>query len=117
MSTHTLSSGTQRARERKRPGPGPVAAVVVLLLAFALVALAIVAIVAAQAADEARDDVNAGGVSAATHDSSTHDATANQALPLESFAGKTGANAEALAKAHAAYDATLPPIPPDSGST
>ena len=36
----------------------------------------------------------------------------DQSLPLESFAGKTGANAESLAKAHAAYDATLPPVPP-----
>ena len=33
-------------------------------------------------------------------------------LPLESFAGKTGEDAEALAKAHAATDASLPPVPP-----
>jgi len=92
----------------------PFAAVVVLLLAFAVGALVIAAIVAAQAADEARDDVSSGAAATAApvHDHSSHAATANQALPLESFAGKTGANAEALAKAHAAYDATLPPVPP-----
>jgi nitrite reductase (NO-forming) len=38
-------------------------------------------------------------------------ATHNTALPLESFAGKTAANAEALAKAHAATDARLPAVP------
>jgi nitrite reductase (NO-forming) len=111
MSTHTMSARAHR-RQGERRGVGPLAAVVVLLLAVAVGALAIAAIVAAQAADEARDDVNAGGVTAATHDHSTHDATASQALPLESFAGKTAANAEELAQAHAAYDATLPPIPP-----
>jgi nitrite reductase (NO-forming) len=35
----------------------------------------------------------------------------NTALPLESFAGKVGENAAELAKAHAPYDATLPPVP------
>jgi nitrite reductase (NO-forming) len=35
----------------------------------------------------------------------------NTALPLNSFAGMTGANAQELAAAHKPYDATLPPIP------
>jgi nitrite reductase (NO-forming) len=35
---------------------------------------------------------------------------ANVALPLESFAGKVAENAEELAKAHTAYDATLPAL-------
>ena len=112
MSTHTASSTTRfGARRDGGKGLGALAAVVVLLLAIAVGALAIVAIVAAQAADEARDDVNS-GASAAPAAHSTSDASANQALPLESFAGKTAANAESLAKAHAAYDATLPPVPP-----
>jgi nitrite reductase (NO-forming) len=34
----------------------------------------------------------------------------NTALPLESFAGKVGADAAELAKAHAPYDAKLPPL-------
>jgi nitrite reductase (NO-forming) len=115
MSTHT-ASGPAHIGRRREPGRGmsPFAAVVVLLLAFAVGALVIAAIVAAQAADEARDDVSSGAAATAApvHDHSSHAATANQALPLESFAGKTGANAEALAKVHAAYDATLPPVPP-----
>ena len=39
-----------------------------------------------------------------------HAADQNTALPLQSFAGKTGEDAEALAQAHPAYDATLPPV-------
>jgi nitrite reductase (NO-forming) len=34
----------------------------------------------------------------------------NTALPLQSFAGKTGEDAAELAQAHTAYDATLPPV-------
>ena len=114
MSTHTASSPARLGGRREGgKGVGPLAAVVVLLLAVGVAALAIAAIVAAQAADEARDDVNARALAPAQADGpSTHDATANQSLPLESFAGKTAANADALAKAHAAYDATLPPVPP-----
>ena len=116
MSTHT-ASGPARLGGRRDGGKGvgPLAAVVVLLLAVGVAALALAAIVAAQAADEARDDVRSGAAVAtapAAVDHSAHDATANQSLPLESFAGKTGANAESLAQAHAAYDATLPPVPP-----
>src|SRR4029079_8388814 len=32
-------------------------------------------------------------------------------LPIQSFAGVTGANAEELAKAHVATNAALPPVP------
>jgi len=35
----------------------------------------------------------------------------NTALPLNSFAGMTGANAQELAAAHKPYDAAIPPIP------
>ena len=71
--------------------------------------LAIAAVAAMHSADKARDDANAAASDAGGH--STHDATATQSLPIESFAGKTGADAEALAMAHTAYDATLPPVP------
>ena len=90
--------------------------VVVLLLGVAVGVLAIAAVVATQAADEARDEAKAatsGDTSAASATPhSAHDATAGQSLPLQSFAGTTAPNAEALAKAHAAYDATLPAVPP-----
>ena len=111
MSTHTAPSparlGGRRGGGR---GVGPLAAVVVLLLAFAVGALAIAAVVAAQAADEARDDVAASAaVPAADH--AADRAGAGPTLPIESFAGQTAANAESIAKARAATDATLPPVP------
>jgi nitrite reductase (NO-forming) len=92
---------------------GPFKLVVIVLLGIAVSVLAVVVLVVGQAADAARDDANAAVAAkapvAAQH--STHDATANQSLPLQSFAGKTAENAEELAKAHKPYDATLPPVP------
>ena len=80
-------------------------------------ALVVFSVLVGQAADEARDEARAatsGSAPAAAHDHASHRSAAddsNVSLPLQSFAGKTGANAEELAKAHAAYDATLPPAP------
>ena len=48
-------------------------------------------------------DRRAGGRSAAAHDH-------NVALPLASFVGEVPENADELAKAHKAYDATLPAL-------
>jgi len=93
-------------------GTGPFKLVVIVLLGIAVSVLAVAVLMVGQAADEARDDASAAvaktGIAA---EQSPHDATANSSLPLQSFAGKTVANAEALAKAHEPYDATLPPIP------
>ena len=93
-----------------RPRLGPVAAVVVILLGIAVAVLAVAAVVSMQAADEARDEASAAQPAAAStgHDHATDH---NTALPLSSFAGVVPANAAELAKAHTAYDATLPPIP------
>ena len=55
-------------------------------------------------ADDARDEA---AIAAGTTDHSVH-ADSNVSLPLQSFAGQTGENAEELAMAHAATDATLP---------
>ena len=82
-------------------------------------ALVVFAVVLSQAADEARDEAQAAkaepaaAATAASTQSPASDTAAdhNVALPLQSFAGKTGANADELAKAHVATDATLPPIP------
>ena len=82
--------------------------VVAVFLGIAVAVLSIVAVVLVRTADDARDDANA---SAATTDHSSHSADSNVSLPLQSFAGQTGADAEALAQAHPAYDATLPPVP------
>jgi len=87
-----------------------------ILLGLGVSALVVFALIVSQAADDARDEAQAakaapalpaaqaaaGGHSAADH---------NVALPIQSFAGQTGANAEELAMKHQATDATLPPIP------
>jgi nitrite reductase (NO-forming) len=92
--------------------------IVAVFLGIAVAVLAAVVVVMMQAADEARDEANAAtgqpAAAASGHDHATQDAAASGAvsLPLQSFAGTTEENAEALAKAHAAYDATLPPVPP-----
>ena len=107
MSTHAppINVARQKAPEASRP----LWMVVALLLGIAVGVLAIGTVAAVHAADEARDDASAAASQAGGH--SAHDATATKSLPIESFAGKTGADAEALAMAHTAYDATLPPVP------
>ena len=112
MSSHPASVSTPRPAG----GPGGSSAVwkvVVLLLGIAVGVLAIAAVAAVQAADQARDEVGAATqpASTAVHDHAAQ-TSAGQSLPIQSFAGTTGADADALAKAHAAYDATLPPVPP-----
>ena len=91
----------------------PMKLVAIVLLGIAVSVLAVMVLVVGQAADDARDDAKAAVAAktpaGATH-GSPHDATASSSLPLESFAGTTAKNAEELAKAHEAYDATLPPL-------
>jgi nitrite reductase (NO-forming) len=83
--------------------------VLALFLGIAVAVLSVVAIVLVQTADEARDEA---AQTSATTDHSVHGAENSAvSLPLQSFAGKTGENAEALAQAHPAYDAVLPPVP------
>jgi nitrite reductase (NO-forming) len=110
MSSHPATIPAPR-REEGSGGASAGWKVVVLLLGIAVGVLAIAAVAAVQAADEARDE--AGSAEAASPATAVHDhsAAASQSLPLQSFAGATGANADALAKAHVAYDATLPAVP------
>jgi nitrite reductase (NO-forming) len=67
-----------------------------------------VAVVLVKTADDARDEAKAASVG--THDRAAVGSGA-VSLPLQSFAGTTPENAQKLAEAHAAYDATLPPVP------
>jgi nitrite reductase (NO-forming) len=61
---------------------------------------------------DARDrDSGTAGAAPAAAEPHNHATDHNTALPLNSFAGMTGANAQELAAAHKPYDATLPPIP------
>jgi nitrite reductase (NO-forming) len=115
MSSHPASIQAPRRTAAGTGSSSAVWKVLVLLLGIAVGVLAMTAVVVMQAADEARDDARAAagtGTTTAVHDHSSHAATAGQSLPLQSFAGATGANADALAKAHVAYDATLPAVPP-----
>ena len=113
MSSHQLSIPTPRRATNERPGASVGWKVAVLLLGIAVGVLAIAAAVAVQAADEARDEAGAvqSGSSAtpAAHDSAH--ATSGGGTP-QSFAGAAPANADAIAQARAAYDATLPAVPP-----
>ena len=117
MSSHSATIPARRREAQEGSGGSSVVwKVVVLLLGIAVGVLAIAAVVAVQAADEARDEATSGAVAPATaaHDHSTQASaatTAGESLPLQSFAGTTAPNADALAKAHVAYDATLPPVP------
>ena len=102
---------------RRRPpktesGSGALLKVVALMLGLAVGVLAVVAVVVMQAADEARDDVNASTAQPATATGPAAPAVAdhNVSLPIESFAGQVAPNADQLAKEHAAYDASLPAL-------
>jgi nitrite reductase (NO-forming) len=78
--------------------------VATVLLGFAVGVFGFIALMLWSDARNARDEASAApaAVQAATHEHDT-------ALPLNSFAGVVPANAQALAEAHKAYDATLPP--------
>ncbi|HEU5490663.1 MAG TPA: multicopper oxidase domain-containing protein [Gaiellaceae bacterium] len=81
--------------------------ILAVFLGLAVAVLAITSVVLVRTADDARDEA---ATAAGTTDHSSH-AESNVSLPLQSFAGKTGENAEELALAHQATRATLPAIP------
>jgi nitrite reductase (NO-forming) len=61
---------------------------------------------------DARDrDSGTAEAAPAAAEAHNHATDHNTALPLNSFAGMTGPNAQALAAAHKPYDAVMPPIP------
>jgi len=108
MSGYTSPTPAAYRPSRKRDesrSDGTLAKVVALFLGIAVGVLVILAVVLVQVADDARDDAQAA--------TQGHAAAGDGAvsLPLQSFAGTTAENAEALAEAHAAYEATLPPVP------
>jgi nitrite reductase (NO-forming) len=79
------------------------AKVVALFLGILVAVLGFLALMLWADARGARDDAST-GATPAQRDHAT-------ALPLNSFAGQVPSNAQGLAEAHAARDATLPPIP------
>jgi nitrite reductase (NO-forming) len=82
--------------------------ILAVFLGVAVAILAIVAVVLVKTADDARDEA---AIAAGTTDHSADTASSNVSLPLQSFAGQTGENAEELAMAHQATSAVLPAVP------
>ena len=112
MSGYTATPGATSAGG-DAGGTGGLLKILALMLGLAVGVLAIAAVVLMQAADEARDDARAAGqpTAATPHDPAAEDeASSAVSLPLQSFAGTVPANAQELAEAHPAYDATLPPL-------
>jgi nitrite reductase (NO-forming) len=108
MASYPASSIGRHSGDSGRPRFSPVAAIVVVLLGIAVSVLAVAALTSMQAADDARDEANATSAQPAGHDHATAE---NTALPLNSFAGVVPENAQELAQAHQAYNASLPPLP------
>jgi nitrite reductase (NO-forming) len=79
--------------------------VATILLGFAVGVVGFIALMMWSDARDARDEASAAPVAAAA--AMEHET----AQPLNSFAGIVPSNAQALAEAHKALDATLPPIP------
>jgi nitrite reductase (NO-forming) len=106
----TSYQASERYRSRpadpgKRGGVGYM--ILAVFLGIAVAVLAVVAVVLVKTADDARDEA---AVAAGTTDAE-HQAQSNVSLPLQSFAGQTGENAEELAMAHQATSAALPAAP------
>ena len=94
-----------RTKDANRSG-GVGYMILALFLGIAVAVLAVVAVVLVKTADDARDQAAASGAI----DHSAHQES-DVSLPLQSFAGKTGEDAEELALAHQATSAVLPPVP------
>jgi nitrite reductase (NO-forming) len=96
--------------KRHDGGSGAGVKVLAVFLGIAVGVLVIVSAVLIKMADDARDDAGAVVATSAVHDHSAPTSSA-VSLPIQSFAGVTGANAEELAKAHVATNAALAPAP------
>jgi nitrite reductase (NO-forming) len=104
------SSRTYQRRDGGGSGVG--VKVLALFLGIAVGVLVVVAALLIKIADDARDDANATVTTApAAHDHFSNATSSAVSLPIQSFAGITGENADALAKAHVATDASLPAVP------
>ena len=112
MATHTAPTRPHRRRETDSGAFFKVAAVLLGILVSVLGMFALLMWADARENDNAAEvavtALNQGTQTpAATGQATDH----NTALPLDSFAGVVPENAAELAEAHAATDATLPPVP------
>ncbi len=109
MASYLVSSQYPSTPDRE-PSSGVGVKVLALFLGIAVGILAIAAVVLVQTADDARDEAKAAAGATAQTDR-TSSASSAVSLPLQSFAGTTGENAQELAEAHTATNAVLPPVP------
>ena len=107
MTSYQASQRYTPKTQDRGPRSGVGYMILAVFLGIAVAILAVVAVVLVKTADDARDEAS---IAAGTTDHSAH-ADSNVSLPLQSFAGQTGENAEELAMAHTATDATLPAAP------
>ena len=106
MTSYQEAQRYRKSTLDREPDRGVGYMILALFLGIAVAVLALVAVVLVKTADDARDQAAASGAI----DHSAHQAS-DVSLPLQSFAGKTGENAEELALAHQATSAVLPPVP------
>ncbi len=104
MTSYQASQRYTRKTQDRGPRSGVGYMILAVFLGIAVAILAVIGVALVKTADDARDEA---AIAAGTTDHSAH-ADSNVSLPLQSFAGQTGENAEELAMAHAATDATLP---------
>jgi len=107
MTSYQEAQRYRKSTRDREPDRGFGYMLLALFLGIAVAILAITAVVLVKTADDARDEATA---AAGTTDHSGH-TESNVSLPLQSFAGTTGENAEELAMAHQATSAVLPPVP------
>ena len=107
MTSYQASQRYPRKTRDREPGSGVGYMILAVFLGIAVAILAVIGVVLVKTADDARDEAS---IAAGTTDHSAH-VDSNVSLPLQSFAGQTGENAEELAMAHTATDATLPAAP------
>src|SRR5215831_20405648 len=114
MSTAPYASGSTTYQPRKDP-PSPVAAIVAVFLGLAVAALVFFGLLMWVDAHKARDDANRAAAQAKSASSmpgmDMSSSAGAAAGTLQSYAGASPANADALAAAHKPYPAALPAAP------
>jgi nitrite reductase (NO-forming) len=104
-----MASHTAPYRRPVETQSGALAKVVALFLGILVAILGFTALMLWADARDARDDANAAAASSGAAAEHVHEHAGS--LPLNSFAGTVPDNAEQLAAAHHARDATLPAVP------
>jgi nitrite reductase (NO-forming) len=108
MATHSAPANYYRRRETDS---GAFFKVATALLGVLVAVVGFFALLMWADTEKADDSATAVNNLAPQSQAAAHSADYNTALPLDSFAGVVPENADELAKAHAATDAVLPPVP------